>query len=114
MALGKKTGGGSRKGIPNKAHKVLHELMDKIAKERGGEEVVFRKLFELIEGVEVQKENKKTGAPIIYALPPDPMAIKTWIEFRHGKARESVIIDPESKITLEIEYVNGKNGNGKH
>lgn len=37
MAIGKKTGGGSRKGIPNKITQSLSEMLDGALKAKGGQ-----------------------------------------------------------------------------
>jgi hypothetical protein len=80
MAVGKKTGGGSRKGKRNKSTEEIKELLDS----RVDFEVVVEKLYELVQGVTVKKASP-SGAPIIYTEKPDVSAAKILIEYRYGK-----------------------------
>lgn len=91
MAKGQKTGGGSRKGIPNKrtaetkAH--LANIVDDVAIERGGYESLVGALWDLARGTVVvgTKDDSR-----IYKKPPDALAAKIILEFRFGKAAQNV------------------------
>ena len=89
MAEGIKTGGGSRKGKPNKSTAEVRAIMDQVADERAGtkngkgQKVVFEKLMDLIMGVTVQEI--KHGKQVVYTKPPDQFAIKTWLERRWNR-----------------------------
>jgi len=50
---------------------------------------LIERLWELVEGVEVQKV-LKDGETRIYSQPPDSFAAKTILEFRFGKAPQTL------------------------
>lgn len=76
--------GGRRKGTPNKATAEIREILD--------EEVDFNtlvsKLFELVEGVSIEKYTPD-GA-IVYQEKPDAYAAKILLEYRYGKPLQTV------------------------
>jgi len=82
---GVKTGGGSRKGKPNKAGLQIKEILDRVV----DFEVVAGKLYELAQGVEVQKMDSQGGTRV-YTEKPDPAAARILIEYRFGKAVQPV------------------------
>ena len=100
MAKRKKTGGGSRKGKPNKSTAELKDILDKAVDWN----VVAKKLFELVKGVTVEEE-RKDGSTSIYTKPPNETAAKTLLEFRFGKAPQSMTLtgkDGEQLFELVI------------
>jgi len=84
MAIGKKTGGGSRLGSPNKSTAEIKELLDREV-DFG---VVISKLYELSQGVESEKFSM--GDSIIYQEKPDAYAAKILLEYRYGKPVQTV------------------------
>lgn len=96
---GEKTGGGSRKGIPNKSSEELRSIIDKVSKARKvgdleGLEIQVTNLFKLGEGVLVQKVDKEGGKEV-FEMPPDPIAIGKLLDYRFGKAVQPVRRDDE-------------------
>lgn len=92
---GIKSGGGSRKGSPNKSTQNIKNIIDGIV---NFNEVVG-KLFELANGVLA-----KNDQGVIYNKPPDTAAIKILMEYRFGKPRQELSIETpvDSTLTLEI------------
>lgn len=88
---GHKTGGGSRKGIPNKSTQEIKELLD----EQVNFGLVISKLFELSQGVEVEKYSSKES--VVYSEKPDVLAAKILLEYRYGKPVQR--IDQTSSVT---------------
>jgi hypothetical protein len=107
---GRKTGG-RKPGTPNKSKEEVRFLIDRVAKKHGGMATVVARLFELVEGVEVEKTDKK-GETAIYSQPPDAFAAKILMEYRFGKPASTLVIDPQSSFTLNVRYVGKTNGNG--
>ena len=95
----KRKRGGSRKGKPNKSTAEVKHLIDLAAKEHGGMQFVFEKLFELVAGVTIQTVDKK-GEEHVYDKPPDAFAAKILLEYRYGKAPQP-ITGPEGESLLE-------------
>ena len=103
--------GGRTKGTRNKAPNELKTILDKIV----DYEKVALKLFELSQGVLVQKKDKK-GVPYIYEQPPDGLAAKTIFEFRFGRAAQTMAVsgslnvnntfnsDPKKLHDMAVEY----------
>ncbi len=83
MAYGKKTGGGSRKGIPNKNRKQLAAIVEAVI----STEERMRLLALLARGVPVE-ETLKSGETKIYSKPPDALAIRQLNEYQYGKPTE--------------------------
>lgn len=79
-----KTGGGSRKGIPNKSTAEIKELLD----EQVDFGVVISKLYELAQGVESEKFSM--GEEIVYTEKPDANAAKILLEYRFGKPLQTI------------------------
>jgi|SRR6267143_7195562 len=79
MALGKKTGGGSRKGKPNRNTERVRSIIDRCVDMRE----MITKLAELGRGVEVAVT--KGNRTVTYSEKPDPLAIKILLEYRFGK-----------------------------
>jgi len=120
---------GSRKGIPNKSHAAVKDIIDTIgrawAKKKGyknsGVEVAIERLMDLADGVQLAEI--KDGKSITYIKEPDAIAIKTLLEFRFGKPSQAVelsgkdgqalattLVVPAFGGTLTVEP---RNGNGK-
>lgn len=93
MARGKKTGGGSRKGVRNKATGAVRDILDANV----DFDVVVQKLFELGQGVQVRQKTKD-GREVIYDRPPDAFALKTLLEYRFGKAPQPLVGDNENPV----------------
>ncbi len=81
---GRKTGGGSRKGIPNKSTQEIKELLD----QKVDFGLVISKLFELSQGVEVEKYGSKES--VVYCEKPDAFAAKILLEYRYGKPLQRI------------------------
>ena len=105
MAKGKKTGGGPRKGIPNKTTQHLREVIEA---EISTEERIGL-LAELARGVTVE-ETYKNGGPVIYTRPPDAFAIRQLNENQYGKPREAVDVNLSPEL---FEIIIGKIGKRK-
>lgn len=76
--------GGRKKGTPNKSTAEIKELLD----EEVDFGVVISKLFELVEGVSLEKQTME-GA-IVYQEKPDAYAAKILLEYRYGKPVQTV------------------------
>ncbi len=88
MARGKKTGGGSRLGKPNKSRDEAKQLIDEVLKKHGGSKWIFEKLVELGEGVLVSsEEGDKT---VVYEKEPNDRALRTLAEYRFGKPPQEI------------------------
>jgi len=83
MAKGKKTGGRKKSSL-NKSTLEIKSIIDKCV---DFNEVV-NKLYELTQGIKVQK--KIDGTPIIYEKEPDSNASKILLEYRFGKPKQSI------------------------
>ena len=94
---GTKTGGGSRKGSPNRSTLEIKSIIDECVDFK---EVVL-KLVELVQGVEVQE---KIGREIvIYTKPPDSTAAKILMEYRFGKPQQSIELkDLREDVSLNL------------
>jgi hypothetical protein len=91
---------GSRRGIPNKSTTALAQKIEKIIPT---EETVGL-LAELARGVTIQEETK--DGPRIYRLPPNHQALKTIMEYTHGKAKEFIEHSGEMALRkIEVEIV---------
>lgn len=93
---------GRKSGVPNKSTAEMRALIDAVSKKRatkeegeGLEQVVMR-LFELADGVTVQRADKD-GEEKVFLLPPSEPAARTILELRFGKARQSVEVDDVSE-----------------
>lgn len=90
------------KGATNKATRDVKGLLDEASAsygrgDRDGFAVAVRKLFDRAHGVMAEREVQ--GERVVYEVPPDVLAIKTLLEFRFGKAKESVEVStPEMAI----------------
>jgi len=102
MAIGKKTGGGSRKGVPNKSRDEVRELIDRVGKPFGGMEMVFKRLFELADGITLQETDKK-GEARIYTRAPSELAIKELNDRRYGKSAQPVSANVRGTITVVVK-----------
>lgn len=96
MPLGAKYGGRVA-GTPNKSSQELRDAIDGISEarkqgNRTGLQIQIDKLFQLGEGIEVQK-TKSDGTTDVYTQAPDQAAIKTILEFRFGKAVQPLTHD---------------------
>lgn len=98
--------GGRKKGTPNKVTAEIREILD----QEVDFETVVSKLFELVEGVSIEKYTSE-GA-IVYQEKPDAFAAKLLLEYRFGKPIQTVnqnttIVAPQTfeiggqKITFE-------------
>jgi|WetSurMetagenome_2_1015567.scaffolds.fasta_scaffold802996_2 hypothetical protein len=96
MARGKKTGGGSRKGKPNKSKSEVRELIDTVLKEKGGSKWIFEKLVELGEGIEMGEF--KDGETRVYSREPNVIALKTLAEYGFGKPAQIVKFGEDNDI----------------
>lgn len=89
-------------GSKNKSTREVKVLMDQISASFGrgdkdGMAKAIHCLYERAHGV--LAERQVMGQPIVYEVPPDTFAIKTLMEFRFGKAKETVEIqDPNEKF----------------
>lgn len=92
MARGKKTGGGSRKGKPNKSTREVRELIDRVGKRYGGMRAVFEAQFSLAVGIRIERENKK-GEKEIYEKEPSTSAAEFLAEYRYGKPLRQMEIE---------------------
>jgi len=63
---------------------------------------VIEKLFEVVEGVTVQKYDKRQRKEIIYSQPPDSFAAKVLLEFRFGKPAQAVDVTSQGKSLTVI------------
>lgn len=94
MAYGFKSGGGTRKGIRNKSTEEVKDILEREV-DFGA---VVAKLFELSQGVEVEKYVNKEA--VIYSEKPDPYAAKILLEYRYGKPVQTV---HQTTIVTEIQ-----------
>ena len=92
----KKTGGGSRKGIKNKATKELRDIIEEAISTRERMDL----LAQLARGVTV-KEEKKSG-PVIYTTPPSDFAIRQLNEYQYGKPRQQLEVTGKDGASFEI------------
>lgn len=111
MAKGKKTGGGSRLGKPNKSKLELRSLIDKVCKGTRGKplEETVRALYKLSVGSVVVVDQKdlviddkgqlkeRTKKQRVYLKEPDAFAAKTLLEFRFGKASQHINVDSDGE-----------------
>jgi hypothetical protein len=92
---------GRKAGVPNKSTQELRDLIDKISHQRtivaetegatktvSGLEQVVERLFELADGVQVEKT--MDGKETVFSVLPSEAAAKTVLELRFGKARQSI------------------------
>lgn len=98
---GKRIGAGRKPGVSSESKQLLQAALDRVAKKHGGYEGLIGRLWELVDGVEVQKE-MKDGSTKIYSMPPDSFAAKTILEFRFGKAPQSMEIGGKGGVPLTI------------
>jgi len=89
MAKGIKTGGGNRKGKPNKSTLDIKNLIDSAGKKHGGIKTIVHKLYEMAMGVEV-KDVANDGTTTVYSEPPNVNAAKILMEYRFGKPQQTV------------------------
>ncbi len=102
---GARPGAGRKPGVINESKRILQSAIDRVAKKRGGYEALIDKLWELVEGVEVEQTNKR-GETSIYSQPPDAFAAKILLEFRFGKAPQAIVgVDGEKLEGLKIIIV---------
>lgn len=94
---GKRAGAGRKPGSVNESKLILQKAIDSVARKRGGYESLIGHLWELAEGVEVQKETKRDGE-VIYSQPPDAFAAKILLEFRFGKAPQPLTDENGEKL----------------
>lgn len=106
---GKRPGAGRKGGVIHESKQVLQTALDNVAKKRGGYESLIGRLWELVEGVEVQKI-LRDGSTTVYLQPPDAFAAKTLLEFRFGKAPQSMEVTGKdgAPLMLHIGPRNGK------
>lgn len=83
---GKKTGGRTR-GVKNKSCSEIKTLLDSNVDFN----LVVKKLFELTQGVKVQKGEG------YYLMPPDAQAAKILLEYRFGKAMQQMDVTSDGK-----------------
>lgn len=76
--------GGRKKGTPNKSQSDLKVILD--AEVDFG--VVVSKLFELVEGIEVQE--KQGDEMVVYSKPPDAKAADILLAYRFGRPNLSI------------------------
>lgn len=107
MAKGKKTGGGSRKGVPNKSTAEVKEIMDSIVEWN----VVVEKMYSLVKGIMVQKTNEKDGTVYVEDKEPNVQAAKLLLEYRFGKPKEQIDIKATETIErVELVVVHKRDG----
>lgn len=87
MAFGKKTGGGSRKGSPNKSTLEIKTIIDAVVDFK----VVVSKLYELSKGIKVE------GNDGVYQKEPDPTAAKILMEYRFGKPHQALDVTSDGQ-----------------
>lgn len=90
MPKGRKYGGGSRKGRPNKSKDEARQLIDTVLKKYGGTKFIFNKLAELGAGIEMVETDAKDGSTRYYSKEPNPVALKTLAEYRFGKPPQEI------------------------
>jgi hypothetical protein len=96
---GVKTGGGSRKGKPNKSKREVKDILERIV----DFDVVAAKLYELAQGVTVSEV--KNGNVVVYEKPPDVAAAKVLMEYGFGKPAQSIDLTSKGeKILLNVVY----------
>jgi len=81
MAKRKKTGGGSRKGKPNKSTQEIREIIQSTVDFA----VLTDKMFQLVKGVEVSGDDGT-----VYSQAPNVNAAKLLLEYGYGKPKEVV------------------------
>lgn len=94
MAIGKKTGG-RKKGSLNKATSTIKELLDSNVDFN----VVIGKLYELAQGVEVEK-SVGDGETIVYEEKPDVNAARALLAYRYGQPKQE--IEQTGNISLQV------------
>lgn len=104
---GKRSGAGRKRGVRNKEtvlkEQTLHRAMDLVAKKRSGYKELIEALWQVAVGVEVMKVDRE-GKEIVFSQPPDPLAAKTLLEFRFGKAPQSTTLTAEGEIVFRVQY----------
>jgi len=101
---GKKTGG-RKSGTRNKSTVDVRDLLDNEVDFK----VVVGKLYELTQGVEVEKETLE--GDIVYSKPPDPVAAKILMEYRFGKAPQSVDVTSKGEsLNIKMNVIKLANG----
>ncbi len=95
---GKKTGG-RKPGSKNKETLQLKEILDSTV----DFSVVAQKLYELTQGVTVQKETQ--DGPRIYEEKPDAYAARTLIEFRYGKPKQQIEQHNTGEMTFAPQII---------
>lgn len=99
---GKREGAGRKHGVRNKSTMQVKDLLDKCV----DFEVVVGKLYELAQGVEVEKYVKDEN--VVYSEKPDAFAAKVLLEYRFGKPQQSVDITTKGQeIKNVIRLTNG-------
>ncbi len=101
MAKGRRTGGGSRKGIPNKTTQELRDIIEKAISTQERMEL----LAQLARGILL--EDLVKGMPIVYRTPPSDFAIKQLNEYQYGKPKQIVEVGGEggNPIAHTVEVV---------
>lgn len=93
----KKTGGGSRKGKPNKATQDIKDILNNVVDFN----IVVGKLYELTNGITVMEHDSK-GNPNIYDKQPDSAAAKILLEYGFGKPKQTMDLKVEEFTPPQI------------
>ena len=94
---GKRENAGRKKGIPNKSNLQIKEILDRVV----DFDKVAEKLFELSQGVEVQRTDSQGGTRV-YTEKPDPAAARILIEYRFGKAVQPVANADDKPFEINV------------
>jgi hypothetical protein len=89
-----KTGGGSRKGVPNKDRQKFIDAFNKVAKKRkSSEEEIIQAMWDLAVGLKFNDESAGTT----YTTKPDAVAGKFILEQLHGKAPQTLNLENDDE-----------------